>query len=224
MKTGSASHNTAKVIDLFDNGKKETDVILTDVADEILILRAKNGDTEAVEVLIHRYQNKVYAICFQMCDGNEDNALDLTQDVFLKVFKNIKKFKGNASFYTWMYRIVINTCLDARRRNIRKRKLFFRKHQTEGDIPENENQFEMQPDTGHMANPADVLRKKELDLEVQSALKKLPEKQRLAFQLKIHHGLSIREIARIMGSAQGTVKSHLFRSVHFMRDALKDWN
>ena len=72
-------------------------------------------------------------------------------------------------------------------------------------------------------NPADLLRQKQLSKDVQDSLRSLPEKQRIAFQLKVFQGMSIREIALVMGTAEGTVKSHLFRATHFLRGALEEW-
>ena len=73
-------------------------------------------------------------------------------------------------------------------------------------------------------DPADLLRQKQLSDDVKRSLRSLPEKQRLAFQLKVFQGLSVREIAQVMGTAEGTVKSHLFRATHFLRGALKEWS
>ena len=79
------------------------------------------------------------------------------------------------------------------------------------------------PDPGVNSNPMTALNSKQLAQEISEALETLPEKQRVIFQLKVLHGMKIREIAQIVGSAEGTVKSHLFRATHFLRDALQDW-
>ena len=94
-------------------------------ADEELVRRAKTDDSWAIEQLVLRYQQKIYAIAYQMLAGDAEEARDRTQDVFLQAFRSIKRFQGKSSFYTWLYRIAINTCIDARRRQNRWKKIFF---------------------------------------------------------------------------------------------------
>ena len=85
------------------------------------------------------------------------------------------------------------------------------------------NPLDVEQNQGVEQNQADLLRQKQLSKDVQESLRSLPEKQRVAFQLKVFQGMSIREIAQGMGTAEGTVKSHLFRATHFLRGALKEW-
>jgi len=187
--------------------------------DEELIARAQEDDQWAIEEFVCRYHQKAYAIAYYI-SGDREEAEDLTQEAFLRVFRNIKKFRGDSSFYTWFYRIVVNTCLDGRRRRRRWEQIFSRPGEREErtkEVPEE------QPDMGKASNPMDALSGKQLNLEVRKALMTLPERQRIAFQLKVFHGMSIREIAHVMGSAEGTVKSQLFRAIHSLRTALKDW-
>lgn len=188
--------------------------------DEELIARAQEDDQWAIEEFVCRYHQKAYAIAYYMCSGDREEAEDLTQEAFLRAFRNIKKFRGDSSFYTWFYRIVVNTCLDGRRRRRRWERIFSRAGEGEGrtkEVPEE------QADMGEANNPMDVLSGKQLTLEVRKALMTLPERQRIAFQLKVFQDMSIREIAHVMGSAEGTVKSQLFRATHSLRTALKDW-
>ena len=86
-----------------------------------------------------------------------------------------------------------------------------------------ENPPDVEQSPEDQQNPAYLLRQKQLSKDVQDSLRSLPEKQRIAFQLKVFQGMSIREIALVMGTAEGTVKSHLFRATHFLRGALKEW-
>jgi RNA polymerase sigma-70 factor (ECF subfamily) len=193
------------------------------LSDEELVARARRGERRAMEALIGRYQEKAYTIAYQTCFGDREEAEDLTQEAFLRAFRSIRQFRGDSSFYTWFYRILINTCLDGRRRRRRWGKLFsiFRSSEKEANpsmaVPEG------QRDTLEDGNPMVVLRGKQIAREVQTALRSLPERQRLAFQLKVIHGMSIREIAQVMGTAEGTIKSHLFRATQFLREALKEW-
>ena len=191
--------------------------------DEELAVRAQKNDQWATEELVCRYQQKAYAIAYHMCSGDSQEAQDLTQEAFLRVFRNIKKFRGDSSFYTWFYRIVVNTCLDGKRRRRRWERIFsFRRPGYSEEGPSKEV-FEEQPDKGEGNNPMTVLSGKKLTREIQKALMFLPERQRVAFQLKVFQGMSIREVAQVMGSAEGTVKSHLFRATHSLRTVLKDW-
>ncbi|MFH0813803.1 MAG: sigma-70 family RNA polymerase sigma factor [Pseudomonadota bacterium] len=191
--------------------------------DEELVARAQQDDQLATEELFHRYQHKAYVIAFHMCSGDSEEAQDLTQEAFLKAFRNIKKFREQASFHTWFYRIVVNTCLDEIRRRRRWERIFsFWKPGAKGKEHRDDG-LEEQPDPGEHTNPMTMVRNKQLTHEVRKAMMALPDKQRMAFQFKVFHGMSIREIAQMMGSAEGTIKSHLFRATHFLRKALKDW-
>jgi RNA polymerase sigma-70 factor (ECF subfamily) len=159
-----------------------------------------------------------------MLAGDEQEAQDRTQDAFLKAFRKIKQFKGNASFYTWLYRIVINTCLDARRRRRRWKEIFFpwrlERHK-EGTSPSSLAEY---PDTNTNSNPLSMVRERQLEKDVKKAMNALSERQRSIFQLKIFHEMSIPEIAELMNLAQGTVKTHLFRATQLVQKRLKGWN
>lgn len=191
--------------------------------DKELVRRAQNDDPWAIEQLVLRYQKKVYAIAYQMLSGDAEEAQDRTQDAFLKVFRKIKQFKGNASFYTWLYRIVINTCLDARRRRRRWKDIFFPWRLEKNKEAESTTYLEEYPDTTHSANPLSTVSNQQLENDVKSAMNTLSERQRSIFQLKIFHEMSISEIAKMMGLAEGTVKTHLFRATQVIQKQLKGW-
>ncbi len=191
--------------------------------DEELVARIQEGEDWATEELVNRYQQKIYAIAYHMCSEDSEEAQDLTQEAFLRAFRSLGKFRGDSSFYTWFYRIVVNVCLDSRRRS-RRWKLIFspwrqvpRGKGSPGEVPEE------QPDMRDDFNPISALSGKQFAKEIKKSLKVLPERQRLVFQLKVLHGLSIREIAQVIGTAEGTVKSHLFRATRFLREELKEW-
>lgn len=192
-------------------------------ADEELVRRAQNDDSWAIEQLVLRYQQKVYAIVFQMLAGDAEEARDRTQDVFLQAFRSIKQFKGKSSFYTWLYRIVINTCIDARRRQNRWKKIFFSwRFDKDKDAPP-DNSLEEIADANPDSDPLATASGRQLEDDVKSALKKLPQRQRTIFQLKVFQEMSIAEIAESMGLAQGTVKTHLFRATRTVQKQLKGW-
>ena len=192
--------------------------------DKELVARSRNGDQRALEELVRRHQEKAYAIALNMCSGNSEEALEHTQEAFMRAFRSLKSFRGKSSFFTWFYRILVNTCLDGRRRRRRWERIFsFWRRQQDEKAPI-KDVLEEYPDPKENSNPLAVLSGKQLSQEIRKALQALPERQRLVFQLKVLHGMRIREIAQVIGVAEGTVKNHLFRATHFLRDALQEWS
>lgn len=181
--------------------------------DEELVTLAQKGEREAFEVLVERYQQKAYRIAFDFTRDREE-AKDLSQEAFLRAFTHLKDFDFRASFYTWFYRILVNLCLDYRRRRGRicwepfdeQAERVAEKSQTASTSPS--------PDRELMAE--------EISRKVGAALDALPPKQRTAFLLRNHQGLSIREIAKVMRAAEGTVKVHLHRAVAALRQNLAE--
>jgi RNA polymerase sigma-70 factor (ECF subfamily) len=205
------------------NPKAERDDSPMSLEDKELVARAQHDDPSAFEILVRRYQEKAYAIAYNMCSGDSEEAQELTQEAFLRAFRSLKNFRGKSSFYTWFYRILVNTCLDSRRRRKRWDKIFTFWRHDRRERTDSKKMDEDYPDPGVNSNPMTALSGKQLAQEISQALETLPEKQRVIFQLKVLHGMKIREIAQIVGSAEGTVKSHLFRATHFLRDALQEW-
>jgi RNA polymerase sigma-70 factor (ECF subfamily) len=188
--------------------------------DEQLVAQAREGEQWAIEELVGRYQQKVYTMCYHMCAEDDREAEDLTQEAFVKAFRHLGQFRGEASFYTWFYRIVVNVCLDGRRRSRRWQRLFspWQRRGEKGGREEDAVEYPEKTDSFQ------VLQNKQLSRDIRRSMRSLPDKQRLVFQMKIIDGMSIREIAQVMGSAEGTVKSHLFRATRFMREALSEWS
>jgi len=217
-------NNTARAVSREERNSKakreESSMSLKDVE---LVARAQDGDQTAFEALVRQYQGKAYAIAYNMCSGDSEDARELTQEAFLRAFRSLKTFRGKSSFYTWFYRILINTCLDSRRKRNRWEGIFsfWRRNKHEKASSDEINAEYRDPK--EYSNPMAALNNKQLAQEIRQALASLPEKQRVVFQLKVMNGMRIREIAKIMGSAEGTVKSHLFRATQFMREALKEW-
>lgn len=170
-----------------------------------------------MEELVRRYRNKAFAVAFHLCSGERQDAEDFTQEAFLRAFRKLKHFQGKSRFYTWFYRILINVCLDGKRRESRRQKLI------SPWLPWRREGAAEAEDVVGRSDTSKELINKQLSRDIQQAMKALPEKQRVAFQLKVFEGMSINEIAQVMGTAEGTVKSHLFRSTRFLRQALKDW-
>ena len=194
------------------------------VSDEELVERINSGDGPASRELVRRYQGKALALARTMAGGDRGEAEDLAQEAFLKVFRGLKGFKGTSSFHTWFHRVVVNACLDGLRRRRRREKLLSLwplRSNEDGpsleEVPEGSDQ-------GREHNPLRFLRSKEFNSQVREALADLPERQRVAFQLKVIQGLTIREIAEITDLAEGTVKSHLFRATRTLRERLGEWS
>jgi RNA polymerase sigma-70 factor (ECF subfamily) len=192
-------------------------------SDEALVDRARRDDRWAIEQLIGRYQQKVFRVAYQMCYADEEAAKDRVQEAFFRAFRNIKRFKGNSSFYTWLYRIVVNTCIDAQRRRKRRRQTFIPWRFGKTTNEESNTSLEDYPDSEENSNPLARLTGQQLEIDVKKALKSLSEKQRVAFQLKVFQEMSISEIAEIMDLAEGTVKTHLFRATQFIQNQLRQW-
>jgi RNA polymerase sigma-70 factor (ECF subfamily) len=192
-------------------------------SDALLVERLKNGDRQASGELIRRYQEKAFAVAFRMLSGDREEALDLTQDAFLTALSKIDGFEGKSSFYTWFYRILINTCLDFLRRRKRWRRLLYFRRPNSKDTREPSETLAEVASSEPSANPGAAVDMRELQRDVRAAMSLLSDRQRMIFNLKVIEEMRITEIARTMGLAEGTVKSHLFRATRIMRDALVDW-
>lgn len=176
----------------------------------MLVSLAQKGEHEAFEVLVERYKHKAYRIAFDFTRDREE-AKDLSQEAFLRAFTHLKTFDSRSSFYTWFYRILVNLCLDYRRRA--KRVSWAPFDEKAAQIAERESA----PDN----HPLELeVSARQLSRKVGAALEGLPPKQRAAFLLRNHQGLSIQEIAKVMRTAEGTVKVHLHRAVLALRQSL----
>jgi len=192
-------------------------------ADGVLVARARDGDRRATDQLVRRYQDRAFAVAYRMSFHDREEALDLTQEAFVSALRNLKNFRGQSSFYTWFYRILVNTCLDARRRKIRWRRLFSLRRSSPGPEDPEAIPLDRHPAPEESGNPVRSLQARELHRSLQEAMKMLTDRQRMAFQLKVYEEMTIGEIARAMQLAEGSVKSHLFRATRILREALADW-
>lgn len=190
--------------------------------DEELAALAREGHREAADELVRRYQDKAYRIAFRMSDGDAEEARELAQEAFLKCFRAMKGFRGDSSFYTWFFRILVNTVLDERRRK-RRWKAVFAVLPWRGDEEEGRDPVEDLRDEGPGSDPAAVLKDRQLRRDVSKAVSALPDKQRMVFQLRVFEEMSLKEIAKVLNLAEGTVKSHLFRALKTVRSKLGDW-
>lgn len=171
-------------------------------SDEQLVEAAKRGDMAAFEELVARHRDKIYARAFSMM-RNEDEALDLSQEAWVKSWQRLEQFHGESSFGTWMTRIVINLCLDQLRRRKRQR---------------TESIEEMDEDSGGVErqmpaviiNPTERLERGELRKRIDHALSQLSHEHRTVMVLHEFEEMEYKEIAKTMGCSIGTVMSRLF--------------
>ena len=163
--------------------------------------RAREGDHEAFGVLVVRYQERVYRLALRVL-RDEEQARDAAQDAFLKAYEALRRFEGRSSFYTWMYRLVYNLCLDMRRRDRSKQHVKW-----EDGHAEAASSFESPPSAG--TQPEEALERAELRRNLASAIDVLPEDARQTLLLREVDGMSYAEIAETMGIPKGTVMSRL---------------
>jgi len=196
------------------------------VNEEALIREAQAGSREAFEALVHRYDQDVLRLALHLLRRPED-ARDIYQEAFLKVYKNLHRFRFECSFYTWLYRIVTNVCFDhLRRRSSRPEdQAPAASWRAVADVAQAyslcpEDFFDRQQERRAEANPERRLLGKEIGLHIDRALERLSSRERMVFQLKHHHGLKLRAIGEILGTSEETVKNSLFRATQKLRAQL----
>jgi RNA polymerase sigma-70 factor (ECF subfamily) len=186
-------------------------------ADELsLIRRAQEGDRSAFDALVHLYDRNVLRLAVQVV-GSPEEARDLYQEAFLKVYRSIRHFRSEAKFSTWLYRVVMNVCLD----HLRRKK-------TRQEVPapppeEGEPEFlQTVPDERPTLNPERATHSKEISQRIAGALERLNPRERMVFELKHYQGLRMRAIGEICNTSEQTVKNCLFRATQKLRMELHD--
>jgi RNA polymerase sigma-70 factor (ECF subfamily) len=187
---------------------------LQDLRDEELVALCQSGQGQVFEVLVRRYMEKAFRIALDFTHDAEE-AKDLSQDAFLRAFSRIKQFDGRSSFYTWFYRLVVNLCLDYTRR----------KGRVVWERLENENDGSLEPAglTDASSSPDQEAMAGETKRRVDLTLEAMPKKQKTAFLLRNHQGLSISDIAKVMKTTEGTVRVYLHRAVAALRQSLVEF-
>jgi RNA polymerase sigma-70 factor (ECF subfamily) len=174
------------------------------MADDVkLIKRYLSGDEYAIEELVMKYQKKIYALTYRMT-GNIEDSKDLTQKSFMQAFKNIRNFRQESSFYTWLYQITLNAC----------RNYFRKKDSTTLELNESYPQHEK----GALS---EVINKEEKSL-LRAALIKIPDRQKTTITLRVYEGLSVKETADVMKCSEGAVKAHYHHGMKKLREILKE--
>ena len=189
-----------------------------DADDQQLVKAAQAGDRRAFQALYQRYERKVFAVAFGFLRNQED-ALDVLQEAFIKVHRYLPNFEGQSSFYTWLYRIVANLCIDHLRRSGRKRDVEF------DDRLRHDGQNESSANLGSLTalgDPSAAVKNKEILAAVQDSLGKLSDKHRAVIVMRELQGMSYEEMAQAMKCSKGTIMSRLFHARRNMQKLLRE--
>ncbi len=175
-----------------------------------LISRCQQGDQDALKEIFEQYHKKVYRIAYGVVRQREE-ALDIVQEVFIKLFRSIKNFKGRSHFYTYLYRMVMNTAIDHARKTGKQQ------------LSSLDEEGSFEPSDEAEKGPERILLHKELEERVKRAMDKLPVEQRAALIFRDMEGLSYQEMAEAMECSIGTVMSRLHYGRKKMQELLKDY-
>ncbi len=188
------------------------------IDDSLLVREAQRGNRAAFEELVRHYDQAVLRLAMHLT-GSEAEAQDIYQEAFLKAYKSVGNFRFECSFYTWIYRIVSNLCMDhLRKRHVRKEEA-----PVATDAKgEQYNLLDQVPDARANANPERDLMARELGGRIEVALGKLTPRERMVFELKHYHGLKLRTVGEILNTTEETAKNTLFRATQKLRCALAD--
>jgi len=184
--------------------------------EQVLVRQAQAGNRPAFEELVRRYDRDVLRLTMNLVRGSED-VQDLYQEVFLRAYRNLARFRFECSFYTWIYRIATNVCLDhLRRKNTRREE----QAPVNADGETAADFFEQQAERRAAANPEQNFLGRELGSRIDLALEGLSPRERIVFELKHYEGLRLRAIGEMLGTSEETVKNSLFRATRKMRASL----
>jgi RNA polymerase sigma-70 factor, ECF subfamily len=191
---------------------------LSRMDDLALVREAQRGNRAAFEELVHHYDRAVLRLAMHLT-GSEHEAQDIYQEAFLKAYKSINGFRFECSFYTWIYRIVTNLCLDhLRKKQVRKEDgpVATDSDGTQYDV------LEQVADGRASADPERDLITRELSAHIREALQKLSPRERMVFELKHYHGLKLRTVGEMLHTTEETAKNTLFRATKKLRGALSE--
>jgi RNA polymerase sigma-70 factor (ECF subfamily) len=182
------------------------DATLADLDERALVDACLAGQSGAFDLIVERHRRSVYQLCYRFV-GNHEDASDLSQDIFLRAYRGLRSFRGQASVSTWLYRIGVNVCLN---------RLSAKKPLGQLTEPIDERQFA----DPHAESASDVLLKEERAARVRAAVAQLPRKQRATLILRTYHEMSHQEIATVLGSSVGAVKANFFHALANLKKLL----
>lgn len=183
-----------------------------------LVRKAQEGDRQSFDELVRRYDRDVLRLAMNIVHRPED-ARDIYQETFLKVYRNLHRFRFECSFYTWLYRVATNVGLDYLRRRTTRR-------EDQAPVPEEaeggstRDFFDRQPQINPSTNPERQLLGHEISGRIQEAMKRLSPRERMVFEMKHYEGMRLRAIGDVLGTSEETVKNSLFRATRKLRASL----
>jgi RNA polymerase sigma-70 factor (ECF subfamily) len=180
--------------------------------DEELVARSKTGDTDSFNQLVKRWERPIFALAYRTL-GREEDARDVTQETFLRAFRALGGFKGDAKFSSWLYRIALNLCRDWMRKARRTPVVA---------VPEGVELEHLAGERGPTETVEDLAARTELSAVVEKAMRQLPAEQRQAIVLKEYHGLTFQEVADLMKCPLSTVKTRVYQGLSTLRKELGD--
>jgi len=186
--------------------------------DQELVTRAREGDTRAFDALILKYGDKLYGLVYHMTSHKEDTH-DLLQEIFARAYQSLKSFRGHSTFYTWLYQIAVNLTLN-----------FLKKKKRRAGLSLNELETAVHHDPAlidqtHEANPEQQTNLNELQLRLNEAMQKLSEPHRMVVTMFDIQGMSHADIAKVLKTSEGTIRSRLHYAHLHLQSALQDvWN
>ena len=178
--------------------------------DEELVAKSKGGDAESFNELILRWERPIYVLAYRTI-GREEDARDVCQDTFLRAFRALPGFRGQAKFSSWLYRIAVNLCRDWVRKERRTPVV---------QAPEDVDLMDLAAAAAPTESIEDVIARKDQTRAVERAMTRLPDEQRTAIVLKEYHGLTFQEIAEVQGCPLSTVKTRLYQGLAVLRREL----
>jgi RNA polymerase sigma-70 factor (ECF subfamily) len=192
-------------------GKESPRLVRTPWTDEELVARSVAGDPDSFNQLILRWERPIYALAYRTI-GREEDARDIVQDTFLRAYRALPGFKGQAKFSSWLYRIALNLCRDWVRKQRRTPTVA---------VPEGVELSDLASEQGPAESIEDLVARREMSRAVALAMTQLPEEQRTAIILKEYHGLTFQEIADLQGCPLSTVKTRLYQGLSVLRRYLE---
>ncbi|MCG8604795.1 sigma-70 family RNA polymerase sigma factor [bacterium] len=184
--------------------------------EKAIIKDAQEGNILAFETLVYKYDRQVLRLIQNLVSNTQD-AQDIYQEVFVRVFKNLRRFQFRSQFSTWLYRVVVNYCI-----NFNKRKARTRYYSLEDGQNEGEPGWFITVE-GKELNPENAALNKELSQEIETALNQLSTQQKTVFVLRHYHGHKLKDIAEMMNCTEGTIKNYLFRATQKMQQLLRSY-